>query len=341
MTYFVGLDVSLETTSICVINSAGDTTREGQVETSPRAIRAFLKGLSLRNGRIGIEACGFADWLCPALTKMRLPVICIEARHAHNILKSNINKTDANDARGIAAIMRMGAYRSVHLKSLDNRILRTLITARRALQFKGVDIENAIVGLLRPLGLKIRNMRGRTFEAQVRAAIGDDDQLRSLFEPLLVVRACVREQFERLDQRLRAVTAADPVCRRLMTAPGVGVLVAATYRTVIDDPGRFQHSRTVGAYVGLTPRTSQSGERDSRGRVSKLGDRNLRTALVNAANSVLNPRTHTSPLREWGLALAERHGRMKAKIAVARKLAVILHRMWRNETDYETAAVIR
>jgi transposase len=341
MTYFVGLDVGLETTSICVIDRTGATTREGQVETRAAAIRAFLKGLSLRNGRIGIEAGAFADWLCPALAKMRMPIICIEARHAHNILKSNINKNDTNDARGIAAIMRMGAYRRVHLKSLDNRILRTLITARRALQFRGVDIENAIVGLLRPLGLKIRNMRGRTFEVQVRAAIGDDDQLRSLIEPLLVVRTCVREQFERLDQKLREVSTADPICRRLMTAPGVGVLVAATYRTVIDDPGRFQHSRTVGAYVGLTPRTSQSGLRDSRGRVSKLGDRNLRTALVNAANSVLNPRTHSSPLREWGLALAERHGRMKAKIAVARKLAVILHRMWSNGTDYEAAAVIR
>jgi transposase len=340
MTYYVGLDVGLESTSISVLDKSGRLIREGQVETTAKTIRAFLSGLRMSQGRVGIEACSFADWLCPALAKLRLPIVCIEARHAHSILKTTTNKTDRNDARGIATLMRLGAYRPVHMKAPDSRMLRALITARRTLQIKAIGLENAILGLVRGFGLKAPLVNKDAFEAQIHSLLKADQAFAALIEPLLIVRASVRAQFNRLDAQLIATARADPICRRLMTAPGVGEVVAVTYRATIDDPSRFKRSRSVGPYLGLTSRTSQSGAKDHRGRISRWGDRVLRAALFNAGRTVLNPRTRTSPLKEWGLRVLERQGHMKANVAVARKLAVILHRMWSDGVDYRTGAAI-
>jgi transposase len=336
MRHYVGLDVGLESTSICVIDRHGEIVREGKAETSSKAIREFLKRLSLSGGLVGLEACSVSDWLAPALIARSLPVVCIEARHARGILKANINKTDANDARGIAVMLRMGVYRRVHLKTPDSRLLRALLTARRVLLIKAVALESAIMGLVRTFGLKMPKVRSDRFEAHVRKLLQVEPALSSVIEPLLTARACLRREFERLDEQVAAAVKADPVCRRLMTAPGVGPIAAAAFRSAVDDPSRFKRSRSVGPYLGLTPRTSQSGVKDVRGRISHMGDATARTALFAAARAIMHPRTRTTPLQDWARQVAERRGGMRALVALARKLAVILHRMWIDGRDYET-----
>jgi len=332
--YFVGLDVGLHTTSICVLNAAGERVKEVSVETEPKAIIGCLKPIRRSCARVGIEACAIADWLYPALAKAGFPIICIEARHAHAILKANLNKTDRNDARSIAILMRMGVYRTVHMKSPESKALRTLLSIRRLVQIKALDFENGIGGILRTHGYKMRRVNADLYEKQVRALLKKEPVLLAVVEAMLAVRSTLRAEFDRLDAEVRAAAKTDPVCRRLMTAPGVGPIIAVTYRSVIDEPGRFVKSRTVGAHLGLTPKTYQSGGKDTRRAISRFGDRGCRSAMFSAATSILNPRTRTHPLREWAVAIMERAGRMKATVALARRLAIILHRMWVDGADY-------
>ena len=341
MKAYVGLDVSQRETSVCIVDPQGEVLEEFVAPSNPQALGRALKDRRRRYVRVGLESCGIADWLYEGLAKQGLPVICIEARHAHGVLKARVNKTDRNDARGIAAIMHTGFYRAVHIKSAASRDIRTLLATRRLLRLKIVDLENGIAGLLAASGLAITRARGRRFyDTQVFKLAQSEPMLLAWLAPLLDARAALRAQFSLVDEAVKTMANEDPVCRRLMTAPGVGPLVAITYRVVIDIPGRFTCSRNVGAHLGLAPRTKQSGTSDRRGRISRCGDRQLRSALYLAATAVLNPRTGPSPLRTWGQSIAERRGRQKAKIAVARRLSVILHRMWVTETDYDNGATV-
>ena len=328
MGYFAGLDVSLEETAICVIDEAGRIVREGRVGSEPETLVAFFRASGMPMERVGLEACSLTAWLQQGLSAEGIPAICIEARQAKAAMGAMPNKTDRNDARGIAQIMRTGWFRAVHVKNVSCRSWRALLTARRALLNKRRDIENGIRALLREAGLKVGTPSRKNFAARVRELVADDQVLTALAESLLSVIEVMTREVERLTKRLLDEVRTEPTCRRLMTVPGVGPLTALTFRATIDRPDRFGKSRDVGAHLGLTPRRYQSGETDIQGRISRCGDELARTALYEAAHSLLIRDTRWSALRVWGLSVAKRRGIARARVAVARKLAVILHRMW-------------
>ncbi len=278
-----------------------------------------------------------APWLYNGLLQARLPIICIEARHASGMLKGRPNKTDKNDARGIAEIMRAGLYRSVHIKSPDALGMRSLLAARRILKQKLRDLESAIGGLLLGFGLKLAPKLRLTYERRVAELIAGRPFVASVIEPLLAVRAAIAEQVRGFNDRVAASAEADPVCRRLMTVPGVGVQTAVAFRYAVDDPHRFARSRCVGAHFGLTPRVWKSAEVERRGGISRFGDVEVRSALYLAARGMLHPKRKPTWLSEWARQVAERRGTGIAVVALARRLACVLHSMWITETDFRDA----
>jgi len=244
-------------------------------------------------------------------------------------------KTDKKDARGIAQLMRLGWFKPVHCKSLAAQETRALLTARKLLQAKRHDVEMSLRGVLRGFGLKVGPTTPRTFEARVRELVEGHPTLETVAEALLSARAELLRRFKDLEKRLVAVGRDDARVRRLTTVPGVGNLVALTFVAAIDDPTRFRRSRQVGAYYGLTPSRYQSGETDVSGRISKIGDHGVRMMLYEAANVMLTRPVKSSALKDWALAVAKRAGARKAKVALARKLAVVLHRMLVDGTTFE------
>jgi len=332
--YFAGLDVSLEETAICIVDDAGRIVREARAASEPETLAAFFGACGMTMDRIGLEACSLTAWLHAGLTEAGLPAICIEARQAKAAMGAMPNKTDRNDARGIAQIMRTGWYRAVHVKSPACRSWRALLTARRLVLNKRRDVENGIRALLREVGLKVGTPSRKVFPGRVRELAADDPVLASLAESLLGVVEVMTCEVERLTRRVLDEVKAEPTCRRLMTVPGVGPLTALAFRATIDQPGRFRKSRDVGAHLGLTPRRYQSGETDVQGRISRCGDELARTALYEAAHSLLIRSSKWSALRAWGMAVAKRRGMARARVAVARKLAVILHRMWADGSEF-------
>jgi transposase len=334
MPYFVGLDASKNTTHICVVDEHGQVADAGVVITTPKAIVGFLRGARRRYMLVGVEAMSLSAWLVEGMRKAGLLVIPIDPKHAHGVLKNQRNKTDRNDARGIAELMRVGAYRAVHLKSVESREVRALLVARQTLGEKAIDIENLIRGTLLGVGLKLGVMQRKSFDSQVRALALGHRFLLSLVEPLLEARRALIGQRDHLEDLLVATAKADPVCTRLMTAPGVGPITALTYRSAVDDPHRFVRSRAVGVHFGMTPKTLQSGDSDRRGTITCWGDGMVRRALVIAAWASFRRSRRKSWLAEWAAGVAKRRGGMRAVVAVARRLAVILHRMWVTETDF-------
>src|SRR6185312_15546725 len=336
MDLFVGLDVALEETSLCIIDKDGKAVRETKVETEPEAIRSALESYADRLGRIGIEASSIGIWLHRELTALGFPVIVVEAHHAHVSLSAMRNKTDRNDARGIAQLMRLGWYRAVHVKNIDMQRMRTLLTNRKLLKRKLVDLENHVRGALRAYGLLVGGVARGAYEARIRELIEHSDPIFVMsIQVMLDVRRALLEGYDRLHRVLLQVVQHDPVCRRLMTVPGVGPVVALSFKVGVDDPLRFARSRTVGAHFGLTPRRRQSGTSiDFEGHIAKQGDVSVREALCEAAASLLLRVRKWSALRAWGLRIAKRSSMLCAIAAVARKLAGILHRMWVSETDF-------
>jgi transposase len=263
-----------------------------------------------------------------------LPVICIDARHAKAALSMQINKSDRNDAVGLARIMQCGWYKEVQVKSVACHEIRAVLNSRGLLVKIKRDIENQIRGLLKNLGLRIGKAGGNVFSRRVEELVADQSLLQEAARSLLAVRESVRREIADLHRKVLALAREDKDSRRSMTVPGIGPITALSFRAAIDDPARFRRSRSVGAYIGLTPRRYASGEIDWSGRISKCGDRMLRTYLFEAAGVLLTRVAHWCKLKVWGHRLWKRIGFKKAKIAVARKLAVILHRMWRDQTDF-------
>lgn len=334
MSVFVGLDVSLNSVSICVIDAAGELVWRGKSLSEPASLLAALAPHRAKIQLAGIEACPLSEWLYGALADAGVPVVCIETRHAQRFLSSRPNKTDRSDARGIAEMMRLGHFRPVHVKSRASQILRTTLRARHKFVEHLQSIELTIRGLLKVHGLKIGAVHRCTFAARVDALLVDAPELRLAIEPLLEARNVMRRQKVILDRRLSQMARADAVCQRLMTIPGVGPIVSLAFRSAIDEPERFKNSKSLAAHLGLTPRVYQSGELDLSGNISKCGDRMMRHALYEAANSHLRIAKKWSPLKAWGMKLAPRIGAKKACVAVARKLAIIMHRMWLDGTDF-------
>jgi transposase len=334
MQYYAGLDVSVKETSVCIVNKAGKVIREVKVATQPAAILAALTQDALAVERIGLEAGPLSQWLYSALAEAGLPVICVETRHMKAALSAQINKSDRNDARGIAQMMRVGLYRPVHVKTLASQKQRMLLTSRRLLQCKALDIENDLRGTLRNFGLKLGMVGAVKFEDRVRELLADHADLAAIVEPLLIARRVLREQLGVLHRQLLEIVRRDEVCRRLMTTPGVGPVVALTFRATIDVPTRFTRSKSVGAAFGLTPRRQQSGEIDRMGRISKCGDGLMRETLFEAALVLMTHSRKWSWLKAWGMKIARHRGMKRAIVAVARRLAVIMHRMWVDGSEF-------
>jgi transposase len=334
MDYFVGLDVSVKETSICIVDDTGKIVREARVASEPEALLQVLTNTIYRFKLVGLEAGPLSQWLYSVLAEAGLPVICVETRHMRAMLKAQINKTDRNDARGIAQMMRVGLYRPVHVKTLRSQKLRTLLTHRKLLQSKAIAIENDLRATLRNFGLKVGMVGTVKFEARIRELVANLPDLAVLVEPLLIVRRVVREQIGILHRRLLAIVQDDDVCRRLMTIPGVGPVVALTYRVTVDVPARFRNSKAVGAVFGLTPSKYQSGENERTGGISRCGYEMMRMMLYEAAQSMLVRSTKWSWLKAWAMKIARHRGMKKAIVALARRLAVIMHRMWVDGTEF-------
>jgi transposase len=334
MDHFAGLDVSVKETSVCIVDDTGRIVREVKVPSEPKALLKVLTNPAYRFKRIGLEAGPLSQWLYSALAEAGLPVICVETRHMRAVLQAQINKTDRNDARGIAQMMRVGLYRPVHVKTLRSQKLRMLLTNRKLLQSKAIAIDNDLRGTLRNFGLKVGMVATARFEARIKELVENFPDLAVLVEPLLIVRRVLREQIVILHRRLLAIVRDDEVCRRLMTVPGVGPVVALTYRATIDVPARFRKSKAVGAVFGLTCSKYQSGEINRTGAISRCGDDMMRMMLYEAAQSMLVRSTRWSWLKAWAIQIARRRGMKKAIVALARRLAVIMHRIWIDGTEF-------
>jgi transposase len=241
-----------------------------------------------------------------------------------------MNKTDQNDAEGLAQIMRTGWYRSVHVKSLDAHRTRALLGARAQLVGMTTRLSNHIRGVLKMFGLLPGAMRGLPFDRRIEALLADRDDLAPVVGPMLAAWRQLREQIAAFDKAVRGLAKSSPTCRLLMSVPGIGVLSVLAYVSTVEDPTRFARSRAVGAHIGLTPRQYQSGEVDRSGRISRCGDTLARTLMYEAAVVILTRVKRASQLKDWAQAIAKRSGSGKARVALARKLSVILHSIWRS-----------
>lgn len=336
MDYYAGIDVSLEQSSVCIVDGSGQIIREAKVLSEPAALTHYFRQLGLTITRLGLEAGPLSQWLHAGLIAAGFSVVLLETRHVKAALSAMVVKTDRKDARGIAQLLRMGWYRPVHCKSLPAQEVRALLVGRKQLQSKLIDIELSLRGLLRGFGLKLGAVSKGEFAARVRELVAGHAMLEQIAEAMLSAREALRTEVARLYRAVLAIVRRDAVCRRLMTVPGVGALTAATFKSAVDEPERFAKSKTVGAHFGLTPRKYQSGETDISGAISRVGDGMVRAALYEAAHAMLTRAVRGSALKRWALAVAERRGRNRAKVALARKLAVILHAMWRDGTEFRS-----
>ena len=328
MNYYAGIDVSLEYSSVCVLDSNGKIVREAKVLSEPEALIAWFGSLGFAVERIGLEAGPLSQWLYAAMKEAGLAVELLETRHVRDAFKAMPVKSDRNDARSIAQLMRLGWFRPVHCKSMEAQETRSLLTARKLVQSKLFDVKNSLRGILRGFGLKVGKTTELEFAGRIKELVAGHPHLEMIANSLLAVHDVLRNEFKTIEKQVNKIVRSDTRARLLMSTPGVGPIVALTYASAIDDPGRFKSSKQVGAHFGLTPKKYQSGETDYTGRISKIGDSSVRTALYEAAHVILTkPVKGCSALKGWATRIARRAGMSKAKVALARKLAVIMHRM--------------
>jgi len=334
MDHYTGIDVSLECSSVCVVEANGKIVREHKVASEPEALIAWFGSLGLGLTRIGLEAGPLSQWLYAAMRDAGLAVELLERRHVRSALQAMPVKSDRNDARGIAQLMRLGWFRPVHCKSVAAQEMRALLTARKLIQTKLIDVEMSLRGILRSFGLKVGKTAPRRFAGRIQELVAGHVTLETVAAAMLAAHEVLLREFNGFEKQLRMMARLDRRTRLLMLAPGVGPIVALTYVSAIDDPTRFKSSKAVGAHFGLTPKKYQSGETDVSGRISKIGDASVRTALYEAAHVMLVRPVKGSGLKSWAMKLARRAGMKKAKVALARKLAVVLHPMWVDDTSF-------
>ncbi len=334
MSHSVGLDVSQKTTAICVLDGGGARIWRGVCATDPSEIEAAVRRHAGDDASIGVETGAMTPWLVHELRDRGLKVICLDARHARAALKMQINKTDENDAEGLAQIVRTGWYRSVHVKSLDAHRARALLGARAQLVGMRTRLSNNIRGILKTFGVLPGGVRGMRFDHRVEAKLAERPDLEPIITPILTIWRSLREQIAAFDKIIRTIVKESPACRLLMSVPGIGPLTGLAYVSTVEDPQRFRSSRSVGAHFGLTPRQYQSGEIDRSGRISRCGDSLARTLMYEAAVVILTRLKRPCSLKTWALAIARRSGAGKARVALARKLTVILHSIWRSREPF-------
>jgi transposase len=328
MDHYAGIDVSLECSSVCVVDATGKIIREGKVASEPEALIEWFGSLGLKLVRIGLEAGPTSQWLYAEMKQAGLAMELLETRHVRDAFSAMPVKSDRNDARGIAQLMRLGWFRPVHCKSMAAQETRAMLTARKLVQSKLQDVENSLRGILRGFGLKVGRTTDRSFAGRIQELVAGHPSLQMIADALLSIRAVLLREFNGFEKCVRLMARADAKARLLMSTPAVGPIVALTYAAAIDDPARFKSSKQAGSHFGLTPRKYQSGETDRTGRISKIGDAAVREALYLAAHVMLTkPVKGCSQLKSWGMRIGKRAGMRKAKVALARKLAVIMHRM--------------
>jgi transposase len=339
MEHYAGIDVSLEYSSVCVVEANGKIIREAKVASEPEALIAWFGSLGLALARIGLEAGPLSQWLYAAMQQAGLAVELLETRHVRKAFEAMPVKSDRNDARGIAQLMRLGWFRPVHCKSMGAQETRAVLTARKLVQSKLRDVENSLRGILRGFGLKVGKTTERGFAGRIRELAAGQRNLETITKALLEVRSVLLREFKSFEKQVGAMSRSDARARLLMSTPSVGPIVALTYASAIDDPARFKSSKQVGAHFGMTPKKYQSGETDYTGRISKIGDASVRAALYESAHNMLTkPIKGCSELKSWAMRIARRAGMSKAKVALARKLAVIMHRMLVDGTRFNSAA---
>src|SRR6516165_10372906 len=316
MNYYAGTDVSLEWSSVCVVDASGRIVQEGKVASDPAALIAWFGSLGYELTRIGLEAGPLSQWLYAAMKQAGLPVELLETRHVRDAFKAMPVKSDRNDARGIAQLMRLGWFRPVHCKSMEAQETRAVLTARKLLQNKLRDLEASLRGILRGFGLKVGKTTSKRFAERIKELVVGHPSLEVLSEALLAAHAVLLREFNGFERRVRTMARQDAKARLLMSTPGVGAIVALTFASAIDDPARFKSSKQVGAHFGMTPKKYLSGETDVSGRISKIGDGGVRTAAYEAAHVILTkPLKGCTRLKSWAMKLAKRAGMSKAKVA--------------------------
>ena len=335
MTSYAGLDVSQQETHVCIVDGTGAVLWTGKTRSEPEALARLLRQHAPALERAVLESGALSGWLCGGLVDQGLPALCIDARAAHGALKQRRSKTDRSDAEGLARLAQTGWFKVVRIKSRASLEQHALLVARERLVRMQRDLMNQVRGLLKPLGLVLPRTTARRLMARIEAWLEQAPGLRPAIMALLAARTAAADQLERLDGLLVRRAAKDPVCRRLTTIPGVGAITASCFVSVIDDPERFARADQVAAYLGLTPRRWQSGEVDWRGGISKAGHAMTRHLLYEAANSLLARVKQPSALRDGGLRLQERLGGKRARVAMARKLAVLMHKLWRRQQDFD------
>lgn len=335
MTSYAGLDVSEQATHVCVVDAAGKVVFRGVCRTEPGALQQLLARRAPDLGRAVLETGALASWLTHGLAALEVPIVCVCARQAHAALQHGPCKTDRSDAEGLARLAQTGWLKQVHVRSLASHEAKSLVIARQRLVHIKQDLVNLIRGLLKPFGILMGRLGSSRFDARVRELAGDRPTLLAALDPLLTIRLRILDEIQLLDEQLLGLAEDDEICRRLMTIPGVGHLTARTFMAVIDDPGRFHSSQEVGAYLGLVPRRWQSGQVDQAGRITRCGDGLLRHLLYECANVVLSILKQPCGLKAWAERLEARIGARKARVALARKLAVLMHRLWATGEAYD------
>jgi transposase len=335
MTIFAGLDVSDKATHVCVVDAEGVVIRRDVQATDPDVLAKWLRKHCPGLVRVVLETGPLSTFLYHGLVERSVPVICICARHAKKALSARPNKSDVNDAESLGHLCRTKFFKPVHMKAGATHIDRAALKIRSALMTSRNAFANQLRGMLKLFGLRMGSVTtpGKRRE-RLEALFTQRPDLRGVFAPLVECIEALEAQLAKSAKLLDARAAADPVATRLMSVPGVGPITALTFKSSIEDPGRFANSSDAGAYAGLTPRRNQSGERDYSGRISKAGDPMLRSALYEAANNLLVRVKRPFALQTWGRKLAETKGHKRARVAVARKLAALLHTLWRSETEF-------
>ena len=333
---YAGLDISDKTTHICAVDKDGKVIWRGVCATDPEALASHLTKHCPGLVRVAFETGPLSSFLYHGLLERGLPVVCVCARHAKGALSVQVNKSDVNDAYGLAQIARTGWYKAVHMKDTQTHMDRARLKIREQLVKSHAAMLHQMRGMLKLFGLRMGGattppMRNRRLDALFR----QKPELRDIFAPVIASLTALEAQIKSISRTVKKRAQSDKVCERLMTVPGVGPITALTYVCSIEDPTRFARSCDAGVYAGLTPRRFQSGERDSKGHISKAGDGHLRSALYEAANILLSRVKTPFALQTWGKALAATKGAKRARVAVARKLAVLLHKLWLSEESFD------
>lgn len=335
MKYYVGLDVSQKTTFVCIVDENGKIVNEVVLETDPHVILNYLSKNNFKDALIGFESGSFSHYLTRIFVQQGQNPVCMDARKLKPFLDIKINKTDKNDARGIAEALRLNLYSVVPYKPQEDIDKSVLLAARRTLINQQTALKNTVRGLIKNNGLKMGAISPKKFSEAVKKAIKDCSELfvSSIIYILNAFDAIV-EEISKIDKKVIEIANKDSNVKKLKTIPGIGEITALSFVTEIYDPKRFKTSKAVGAYFGMTPTQYQSGETKKQGRISKCGSNEMRFLLTEAAITHLMKSKKWSKLKAWGLKIMKKKGTKKAFMAVGRKLAIIMHRMMITQSDF-------